>query len=308
MTKKSRLQQILDTGEFAVTAEVGPPKGADFTSIREKASVLREYVDAINITDNQKAVVHLSSQACCGELARMGIDPVFQITCRDRNRIALQSDILGAVAQGVRNILCLTGDHQCFGNEKNSKGVFDLDSIQLVQALHTMARDGRFIGGDKLEAPVDVFIGAVANPFADPQSYRVARLRKKVQAGAQFIQTQSVFDIKRFEQWMDEVRKERLHKKVKILAGVTPLKSAAAARYINEKVPGITIPNDVTQRLEQADNVWEESLKICVETIKRLQEMEGVAGVHIMAIAWESVVPEIIKRASLYPRPEIRGC
>ncbi|KKM09830.1 methylenetetrahydrofolate reductase [Clostridiales bacterium PH28_bin88] len=299
---KSNLQKVLELGHFAVTAEVGPPRSADFSSLKQKAEMLRGYVDAINVTDNQTAIVRLSSQSCCGELARMGIDPVFQVTCRDRNRIALQSDILGAVAQGARNILCLSGDHQSFGSEPQAKNVFDLDSVQLIKVVAGMT-EGIFAGGDRLEAPLEAFVGAAANPFADPLELRVRRLRKKIKAGARFIQTQCIYDMDRFARFMEQVRAEGLDRQAKMLAGVTPLKSAKAAKYMRDKVAGVTVPDDVIRRMEAAQDPREEGIRICVETIQKLKEMPGVAGVHIMAIAWEEVVPEIARRAGLAPRP-----
>ncbi|MEW6662771.1 MAG: methylenetetrahydrofolate reductase [Bacillota bacterium] len=306
MAKQSNLQKVLQQGYFAVTAEVGPPRCADFAPLKEKAEMLRDYVDAINITDNQTAIVRLSSQSCCGELVRMGIDPVFQMTCRDRNRIALQSDILGAAAQGAINMLCLSGDHQTFGSEPNSKNVFDMDSIQLIDVLAGMTR-GVFAGGDRMEAPLAAFIGAAVNPFADPLELRVSRLRKKVKVGAQFVQTQCVYDLDRFARFMEMVRKEGLDGKVHILAGITPLKSAKAARYMRDKVAGITVPEDLIKRMEAAADPKEEGIRICLETIRQLQEIKGVAGIHLMAIAWEEAVPEIVRQAGLYPRPVAEG-
>lgn len=301
MASLSNLQSILDQGHFAVTAEVGPPRSADFDSLRKKAGMLRQYVDAINVTDNQTAVVRLSSQACCGELARMGIDPVFQITCRDRNRIALQSDIMGAAAQGARNVLCLSGDHQAFGSEPRAKNVFDLDSVQLIKVAADMA-GGVFAGGDQMESPLEAFIGAAANPFADPLRLQVAKLAKKIRAGARFIQTQCIFDLDRFALFMDMVREAGLDRQASILAGVTPLKSAKAASYMREKVPGITIPDHLMSRIEGAADPREEGIRISVEIIEQLKKIKGVAGVHIMAVAWEEAVPEIVGRSGLIPR------
>jgi len=260
-------------------------------------------VDAYNLTDNQTAIVRTSSIACGKFLVDMGLDPIIQITCRDRNRIAIQSDVLGAVALGIKNILCLQGDHQSFGNEPGSKGVYDLDSTQLLRVLKNMRDEGVFAGGEKLEAPIDIFIGAVANPFADPFEYRIVRLAKKIEAGAQFIQTQAIFDLERFERWMEGIRKLGLHKKVPILAGVIPIKSLGAARYMKNNVSGIIVPDELIDRLKGAKDKKEEGIQICVETIKAVQKMEGVAGVHIMAIAWEEIVPEIVERAGLLPRP-----
>ncbi|HHX77533.1 MAG TPA: methylenetetrahydrofolate reductase [Firmicutes bacterium] len=298
------LRKIVESGNFVVTSELGPPKSAAVEKIRQLAELMKNHVDAFNLTDNQTAIVRASSIACGKILADMGLDPIVQITCRDRNRIAIQSDVLGAVALGIKNILCLQGDHQSFGNEPGSKGVFDLDSTQLIRALKNMRDEGVFIGGDKLEAPLgDIFIGAVANPFADPFEYRIHRLAKKIAAGADFIQTQAVFDLDRFERWMEGVRELGLHKKVPILAGIIPLKSLGAARYLKNNVSGIIVPDALIERMQHAGNKKEEGLRICVETIKRVRKIEGVAGVHIMAIAWEEVVPEIVEGAGLMPRP-----
>jgi methylenetetrahydrofolate reductase (NADPH) len=235
----------------------------------------------------------------------MGLEPVVQMTVRDRNRIALQGDLLGAVALGVKNVLCLSGDHQMFGNEAAAKGVYDIDSMQLLKAFKDIRDEGKFIGGDDLEAPLSVFLGAVANPFADPFEYRVDRLEKKIAAGASFIQTQCIFDLERFKRWMELVRERGLHKKVAILGGVTPIKSLGAARYMKNFVSGITIPDELIERLQGAEKKKEEGLKIAIETIQQLKEIEGVAGVHIMAIAWEEIVPDIVERAGLYPRPKL---
>ena len=307
MRRPGRLQQILESGHFAVTAEIGPPRSADLTDFRRRAEMLRDYVDALNVTDNQRAVVRASSQACCGELARLGIEPVFQITCRDRNRIALQSDLLGAAALGAPNVLCLSGDHQSFGSEPGAKNVFDLDSVQLIETAAGMNR-GFFAGGDRLEGYFQVYPGAAVNPFAGPPELPelpLLALRKKVKAGAQFIQTQCVYDVDAFAGFMARVREAGLDRQVKILAGVAPLKSARAARYMQEKVPGVYLPDELVKRLEAAGDQKEEGIRICVEIIERLKVIPGVAGVHIMAVAWEEVVPELVRRAGLYPRPGV---
>ena len=266
---------------------------------------MRNHVDAYNLTDNQTAIVRTSSVACAAALIQMGLEPVLQMTVRDRNRIAIQSDILGAVALGIKNVLCLSGDHQKFGNEPAAKGVYDIDSMQLIKGLKDMRDEGLFIGGDKLEAPVSFYLGAVANPFADPFEYRVDRLEKKINAGASFIQTQCIFDLERFKRWMKLVCERGLHKKVAILGGVTPIKSLGAAKYMKNNVSGIIIPDELIERLQGVGNKKEEGLKICIETIGQLREIEGVAGVHLMAIAWEEVVPEIVERSGLYPRPKL---
>lgn len=307
----SNLEKVLASGTFAVTAELGPPKSAEAEVIRNKAGCLRGYVDAVNITDNQTAIVRMSSIAAGVLTLREGIDPVVQITCRDRNRIAIQSDVLGAYALGLRNILCLTGDHQVFGNHPTSKNVFDMDSIQLIQMLRDMRDGQKFACGEEIrnskKAPIvepKIFIGAAANPFADPFEFRVVRLAKKVAAGADFIQTQCIYDMERFEEWMKQVCDRGIHKKVKILAGVTPLKSLRMAQYMRDSVAGLIIPDYYIDRLANAQDQAAEGINICVEQIKKLREIRGVSGIHIMAIEWEQKVPEIVERAGLLPRPE----
>jgi methylenetetrahydrofolate reductase (NADPH) len=300
---KSNLQKVLERGQFVVTGELGPPKSAERKKIEHHAEMLRGFVDAFNLTDNQTAIVRTSSIASGAILTQMGLDPIIQITCRDRNRIAIQSDVLGAAALGIKNILCLQGDHAKFGNEKGAKNVNDLDSMQLIQALKRMRDEQVFIGGEKLEAPLDIFIGAVENPFADPFEYRAYRLAKKVEAGADFIQTQAIFDMERFERWMEKVRELGIHKQVPILAGVIPIKSLGAARYMKNNVSGMIVPDELLERVKGAQDKKEEGVRICVETIERLKKVEGLAGVHIMAVAWEEIVPEIVTRARLLPRP-----
>jgi methylenetetrahydrofolate reductase (NADPH) len=302
----SRLKKILDQGQFAVTAECGPPKGADPDVILKKADLLKDKVDAVNVTDNQTAIVRMSSLAACTLLKNRGLDPVLQVVVRDRNRIALQSDILGASALGIRNILCLSGDHQGFGNQPQAVGVFDLDSIQFVQVVRKMRDDKVILGGEALTEGPDVFIGAAANPFADPLSFRVVRLAKKVAAGAEFIQTQCIYNLARFDQWMAMARDRGLTERVHILGGVTPIKSAGMAKYMKNKVAGMDVPDEIIRRMEgvPSKKQREEGLKICLETITRLKETPGVHGVHIMAIEWEDAVVEIAERAGLLPRPE----
>ena len=302
MTEASQLQTVLDGGGFAVTAELGPPKGADLEVVRRKAEYLKGMVDAVNVTDNQTAVVRMSSIATCAILRELGIEPVMQMVCRDRNRIALQSDILGAYALGIRNILCLSGDHQRFGNHPEAKNVFDIDSIQLIHTVRTMRDDRKFICGDDVEGAPRMFIGAAANPFSDPFEYRVRRLAKKVAAGAQFIQTQCVYDLKKFRKWMEMVRDLGLHERTHILAGITPLKSDGMARYMRDHVAGVDVPDELIQRLRAAGKAAEEGINIAIETIQEMKDVEGVHGAHLMAIEWEKKVPEIVERAVLLPR------
>ncbi len=307
MKEMSNLKRVLDKGEFAVTAECGPPKGADPEVVRNKAELLRGNVDAVNVTDNQTAIVRMSSWAACKLLMEEGLDPVLQMVVRDRNRIALQSDILGASAIGIRNVLCLSGDHQVFGNQPQAVGVFDLDSIQFIQVVKNMRDGGKILGGDTLTKPPELFIGAAANPFADPLSFRVVRLAKKIAAGADFIQTQCIYNLERFEKWMGMAREKGLTDNVAILGGVTPLKTAGMARYMKNNVSGMDIPDAVVNRMESAskDKQRKEGIAICVETIQRLKEIPGVRGVHIMAIEWEEAVQEIAKQADLLPRPAV---
>jgi methylenetetrahydrofolate reductase (NADPH) len=303
--ENNRLEQRLKEGAFAVTAECGPPKGADPEAVMKKAEILKGKVDAVNVTDNQTAIVRLSSLAACSLLKAAGLDPVLQMVVRDRNRIALQSDILGAAALGIGNVLCLSGDHQCFGNQPEAVGVFDLDSIQFIQVVKTMRDKGTILGGESLTKPPDLFIGAAANPFADPLAFRVVRLAKKIRAGADFIQTQCIYNLERFEKWMEMARDRGLTERVFILGGVTPLKSVGMAKYMRDKVAGMDIPDEVINRMEKVpkERQREEGINICVETIQRLKEIEGVSGVHVMAIEWEEAVGEIVERAGLLPRP-----
>jgi methylenetetrahydrofolate reductase (NADPH) len=302
---KSNLKRVPEEGKFAVTAECGPPKGADPDVIMEKAALLKGIVDAVNVTDNQTAIVRMSSLAACSLLIKAGIEPVFQVTVRDRNRIALQSDILGAAAIGINNVLCLSGDHQIFGNEPQSMGVFDIDSIQLLNVVRNMRDRGKLSGGDELTKSPDLFIGAAANPFADPLDFRVIRLAKKIAAGADFIQTQCIFNMDRFEKWLQMAIDRGFTEKTFILGGVSPLKSAGMAKYMNNNVAGMDVPESVIKRMEGVpkDKQKEEGIKICVETIQRLKGLKGIKGVHIMAIEWEEAVNEIVKRAGLLPRP-----
>ncbi|MBN2302512.1 MAG: methylenetetrahydrofolate reductase [Lentisphaerae bacterium] len=313
LKSESNFEKLLAANQFVVTGELGPPKSADSTVIREKAGYLKGRVDAVNITDNQTAIVRMSSIAAGTIALQEGVEPVIQITCRDRNRIAIQSDVLGAYAIGLRNILCLTGDHQTFGNHPTSKNVYDMDSIQLVRMLKDMRDEKRFACGDEIRngknAPIvepRIFIGAAANPFADPFEFRVIRLAKKIAAGADFIQTQCVYDMARFKEWMKQARNKGLHEKVKILAGVTPFKSVGMAKYMRDKVAGISVPDYYIERLSAAEDKAAEGINICVEQIKELREIEGVAGVHLMAIEWERRVPEIVERAGLLPRPSVK--
>ncbi len=305
MKAGTRLERILASGKFAVTAEAGPPKGTGADVIRKKGELLRQCCDAVNVTDNQTAIVRMSSVAGCLLLKQQGIEPVMQMVVRDRNRLALQSDVLGAVALGIGNILCLSGDHQKFGNHPGAKGVFDIDSIQLIQALKVMRDEHKFISGEDISGEVSVFIGAAANPFADPFEYRASRLAKKVKAGANFIQTQAVYNVPKFARWMEMVVERGLDKQVHILAGVIPIRSAGMARYMRDYVPGVNVPDDIVTRMEQAETPKEEGVRIILEIIEQLKNMPGVHGIHIMAVGWEDIVSDIVERSGLMPRPVV---
>ena len=307
MKTESALEKVLASGQLAVTSECGPPRGAVPEKIREKAEILKGHVDAINVTDNQTAVVRMSSLAACIILKQQGLNPILQMVTRDRNRLALQSDILGAYSHGIDTMLCLSGDHPHFGDHPMAANVYDLDSIQLIQTVKNMRDEGKFQGGDDIDNPPKMFIGAAANPFADPFELRVARLAKKAKAGVDFIQTQCVYNVEKFEKWMAGVRDRGLHEKVHILAGITPLKSAGMAKYMKNKVPGMDVPDELVKRLSGVpkEKQAEEGIKISIETIEHLKAVEGVRGFHIMAIEWEKKVPEIVDKSGLLPRPQV---
>jgi methylenetetrahydrofolate reductase (NADPH) len=259
----------------------------------------------VNVTDNQTAIVRMSSVAGCLLLKQQGIEPVMQMVVRDRNRLALQGDVLGAVALGIGNILCLSGDHQKFGNHPGAKGVFDIDSIQLLQTLKMMRDEKKFISGEDVSGEVPLFIGAAANPFADPFEYRVNRLAKKIKAGADFIQTQAIYDVSRFAQWMAMLTEQGLDKKVHIMAGVIPIRSAGMARYMRDYVPGVAVPDEIVTRMEESEAPKEEGVKIILEIIEQLKDMPGIHGIHIMAVGWEDIVPEVVEKSGLMPRPVV---
>ena len=303
----SRLEKILRSGQFAVTGECGPPRGADSEVIREKCRLLKDKADAFNITDNQTSVVRMSSISSAVIMMQEGMEPVMQMVCRDRNRIAIQSDILGGAALGINNMLCLSGDHQKFGDHPQAKNVFDLDSIQLINTVRKMRDEGKFLGGDEIKGVPKLFVGAAANPFADPFEIRVPRLAKKVAAGVEFVQTQCIFNMKKFGEWMKGVVDRGLHEQVFIMGGVTPFKSFGMARYMAKNVPGMDVPEELLERMKGTpkENQAEEGIKIAVETIQQLREMQGIAGVHIMAIEWEEKVGEIAEKAGLLPRPAV---
>lgn len=323
----SNLERVLRSGSFAVTGELGPPQSADGEVIRKKAVLLKGNCDAVNLTDNQTAIVRMSSIGAGTIVVQEGLEPIIQMTCRDRNRLAIQSDLLGAYALGMRNLLCLSGDHQSFGNHPGAKNVFDMDSVQMVQMVAAMRDQQVFQCGDAFKGPEPrFFVGAAAAPFAHPIEFRPYRLTKKIKAGANFIQTQLVYDIDAFKVFMEKVRRLGLHEQAYILAGVGPLKSPAMARYMKDQVPGILVPDELIKRMEKAGAPWAgkskdeltkedkkarsaayqaEGIAICIELIQQLREIEGVAGTHIMAIEWEEAVRPIVEGAGLLPRPAI---
>ncbi len=303
----SKLEKILSAGHMAVTSECGPPRGSDPEAVTKKGALIKDYVDVVNITDNQTSMTRMCSLAACIHLKLMGVEPVLQMVTRDRNRIALQSDILGAASFDIHNMLCLSGDHQSFGDCPSGQNVHDLDSMQLIQTVRQMRDEGKFLGGDDIKRPPDIFVGAAANPFADPFEIRVPRLAKKIEAGVEFIQTQCIYNLDKFEEWMRRLVDRGLHEKVYILAGMTPMKSAGMAKFMKNRVPGMDVPDEVVERLAGVpkDKQAQEGIDICVEAIQRLKEVKGVSGFHIMAIEWEEKVPEIVERSGLYPRPEV---
>jgi len=305
MKSDSKLERLLEAGQFVVTGECGPPKGADVDKVRHKAELLNGHVDAVNVTDNQTAIVRMSSIGASAILVQMGLEPVMQMVCRDRNRIAMQSDIFGAYALGIRNMLCLSGDHQKFGNHAGAKNVYDVDSIQLIDMVRRMRDEGKVESGDEIDGPPRMFIGAAANPFGDPFAFRVTRLAKKVAAGVDFIQTQCIYNMDKFKEWMSQVVDQGLDKKVHILAGVTPLKSPGMARYMANNVSGIEVPDELIKRISGVpkEKRAAEGIKICIEQIQELRQIPGVHGIHLMAIEWEHRVAEIVKGAGLHPRP-----
>lgn len=307
MKSGSNLEKILKAGHFAFTGELGPPRGTGVDEVKHKASFLKGMVDSVNITDNQTAVVRMASWAASLIVLQEGLEPNFQMVCRDRNRLAMQSDILGAYTLGIRNMLCLSGDHQKFGDHPQAKGVFDIDSMQLISMVKKMRDEGKFLGGTEIEHPPKLFIGAAANPFADPFEWRVHRLAKKVEAGVDFIQTQCIYNMEKFRNFIKMANDMGLTEKVYILAGVTPMKSVGMARYMKAKVPGMDVPDEIIKRLQGVDKtkVADEGIKIACEQIEEFKELKGVAGVHLMAIEWEHKVPEIAERAKVLPRPVV---
>jgi len=304
MRAGSRLERILAAGEFAVTAEIEPPASGDSSAVRRQAIMYRGIADACNVTDCQRALVRISSLAAAALALQEGVEPVMQMVLRDRNRIALQADLLGASALGIRNVLCLWGDPPTAGNEKDAKGVFDLKTEEMIAMFRTLRDEGVLRGGERVDQPPKVFIGAAADPFRGTKEESFEKLRGKVTAGADFIQTQAVYDVDAFEEWMRLVRKEWLHSRVYILAGIIPLRSAKFAKFMVDKI-GAVIPKRILDRMEKAPNPKSEGVSIAVRTIKAMRKIEGVRGVHLMPINWDGVVPELVKEAGLYPRPAL---
>ena len=304
-TSGNVFERMLRSGQFVVTAEVSPPDSANADDVLAAARKLSKVADALNVTDAAGANCHISSFATCVLLNQAGYQVILQMTCRDRNRIALQGDLLGANAVGIKNFLCLTGDDVVIGDQPQAKRVFDFDSIQLLRTAKTMRDEGIFLSGRKLSTPPDIFIGAVANPFVEPFDFRPLRLAKKVQAGADFIQTQYCFDIQRLKRYMEQVRNLGLHERCFIIVGVGPLRSERSAEFLRTKIPGVFIPDSILSRIRKApgNKQREEGKKICLEIIQQAMEERGVAGIHMMAYRQEDIVDEVIEEAGLLPRP-----
>ncbi|UCC53399.1 MAG: methylenetetrahydrofolate reductase [Anaerolineaceae bacterium] len=303
-----RLERVLRSGRFAVTAELNPPDSADPEDVYRAALVLSTVCDGINAVDASGAHCHMSSVAICALLTRAGYEPVYQVACRDRNRIAIQGDLLGAAAMGVRNVLCITGDDVSVGDQPEAKRVFDFDSIQLLRTARMMRDEGMLLSGRKLTTKPRLLLGAAANPFVPPYDWRPLRLAKKIAAGADFIQTQYCFDVARMREYMKQVGDLGLLDEVYMLVGVGPLRSERAAEYMRTKVPGVVIPDEIVERMRKTPKKQkrEEGKRICVEIIEKLREIEGVDGVHVMAYRQEELVAEIIEDARLLPRPGSR--
>ena len=292
------LKEKMVTRKFLVTAELGPPRSSNGDVIRKKTAHFRQGIDGINITDNQTAIVRLSSIAAAKIVLEEGLEPIIQMTCRDRNRIAIQSDLLGAASLGIENVLCLTGDHQKFGDHPESKPVFDIDSTQLIATVKRL-NEGFFLSQEPIKTPPSFLIGGAANPFAEPFEFRILRLEKKIRAGAQFIQTQPIFDMAYFQKWMAAVRQKDLHRQIAILAGVMPVKSAKALHHMQKEVPGIRIHSQILERMERAQDPKEEGIRIALEMIHELKKMEGIRGIHLMPLMWESITPRLLVESGL---------
>ncbi|MDI6782902.1 MAG: methylenetetrahydrofolate reductase [bacterium] len=300
----SHLHQLLSSGTFVVCAEMEPPRSATADEVRKKCGNYKTYVDAVNLTDNASANVMMSSLVTSAILVQEGLEPIYQLTCRDRNRLAMQSDLLGAAAVGIRNVLCLTGDHPRLGTQPEAKPVYDLDSVQLIELTNQLGQ-GKLMSGEEIKTPSQFFIGAVANPFATPEPLQLMKLEKKIRNGAKFIQTQSVFDLKKFDRWMHHIRERELHKQVYFLPGVLLVRSVKALFFMKEQVSGMSIPEELIRRMQTASEPKEEGKKICLEIIAALRNIEGIAGIHFMPVKAESQVPIVMEQAGFLPRPNI---
>jgi 5,10-methylenetetrahydrofolate reductase len=288
----SKLSEMLKLGQFVLTAEVGPPKGVDIHEMLENAELLKDRVVAINVTDQQSSVMRLGSLAACHLLKEREIEPIFQLTCRDRNRIALQSDLLNAYALGIENVLCLTGDYVSLGDHLEAKPVFDLDSVLLLETARTL-QEGKDLAGKELKGTPKFFLGAVVTPGADPLEPQIIKMEKKVKAGAQFFQTQAVFEPEVLEKFMEMVK----HINVPVFAGIIMLKSAAMARFMNRNVAGVHVPASLIEEIDKAEDKRKKSVEIAARLIK---EIKGLCqGVHIMAIGWEKLIPAVLDAADL---------
>jgi methylenetetrahydrofolate reductase (NADPH) len=304
---QSRLARVLQAGHFALTLEISPPVGPNRAAVDRQITLLSDYADAFNVTDNQSARVHASSLAVSIMLKQAGLDPILQVTCRDRNRLGIQSDLLGASMYGITNVLALSGDAPIWGDHPQTKGVFEIDSINLVRILRMMRDDQVFENGKEIPkfAP-EYFIGAAANPFAPPHDFRPIRLAKKIAAGADFIQTQLVYNVPRFRDYMRRVVDMGLHEKTAILAGVGPIRSARGAEFMKNEVAGMDVPDEIIARMKglEKEKAAEEGVNICIEIAEEVRQIEGVRGLHVMAVSWASILPELVTRLGLYPRPD----
>lgn len=298
-SSRGRLERILRRGEFAVTAELNPPDSADPNEVYDRGGVFDGWVDGINATDGSGANCHMSSVGICALLTRVGYAPIMQISCRDRNRIAIQGDVLGASAMGVNNILCLTGDGVQAGDQPGAKPVFDFDCMTLLETIRIMRDEGRFLSGRKISEPPRVFLGAAINPFAPPYEFRPLRLQKKIAAGAQFVQSQYCYDIPMLKEYMKRVCDMGLNEKCFIMIGVGPLASAKTARWIRSNVPGVHIPDSIITRLEGAENQKLEGKKLCIDLMQEIQGIEGVSGIHVMAYRQEEFVADIVHESGV---------
>ena len=288
----SNLSEALKSGKFVVTAEIGPPKGVDIEEMLADAELFRGRVDAVNVTDQQSSVMRLGSLATCHLLKERGLEPVFQMTCRDRNRIALESDFLCAHVLGIENVLCLTGDYISLGDHPEAKPVFDLDSVSLLETA-TLLQQGRDLAGKELKGSPGFFLGAVVTPGADPLEPQIIKMEKKVRAGAQFFQTQAVYEPEEFERFVKEIK----HLGVPVLVGIVLLKSAGMARFMNKNVAGVHVPDSFIEEIDRAENKREKSIEIAARLIKEMKDL--CQGVHIMAIGWEKMVPRVLDAAGL---------